>query len=1738
MILRNRAILYAVVIALLSVVCPVFAQQYNFLQYNVSTGLPHSQVLSIYQDKSGFVWIGTEGGLCRFDGKEFDVFDMSSGLPGNEVTAITEAPEGLYFATDKGVALYAGGVFKPLIQQGTNRFTKVYSFAAASKMILLATDNGLYNIVGNTVVKVNTGTPADNLAVRTMLLDSKNRLWLGTDRNGLFQIDYSLNKFTNRTFPEQDKLAAARIRGLVELDGGEILIGTSGDGIYSFDGNLITQLQLPEYAKVNYITCAHRDLSGTVWFGTWGEGVLSYTNGVFKHFGKHNGLFDDVILTISSDNRGDIWMGSFNAGLIMYYGDAFTKLTVQDGLPSNDVRSVTQDASGNIWMATLRGVVMYDGVDLKVYGEKEGIAYPRMGSICANGSTIYAGGMDGSLVEIRDDKVKVHQPGPETELGEIISLLYTTDGSVWIGTVGNGLFRFNNNKIEQVNTGNILQRNPIWSLYEDNEGTIWLGTDKGLLKMENGNAVRPHTITKKGFPIEPIYDVDGDEKFIYFSTKSRGLWRYNRVNHKGQLLDKSEGLGSNYTEGVTRNGEKGFYVLTVLGLDEITLSNDTQYVRHFYYKDGIGTSNFSPGALFIDTEGVVWIGSSDGVIIYHPAKSARFAIVPNVQFKAITLNNAETNWSDYADSLSKSGLPLNLKLPWNKNNLTFKVTGIEFGAGVELEYQYRLVGRDTNWLSIGSSALIALTNLPSGDYVLQVRALNTHKIISNPIEYRFTIQPPFWSTWWFFLIVIVVVGIVSVFLLFYYQRMRADFIREHITYYNYQKTVGRVMLMLGGTVYPLSGLICSVFADHVNYQHAVQISIGGVMILVGVLSYSNSSLNKVVRIIAHLGYGAIVLHTFYLCHINNLDPVFVITLMVVLSGAGFILDNNKSAVVFSALVLLLTFALMMLATSNTAYNKYLLLLGVLVDLVIAFLSVSTRSNMFNRLIFADSTINNSQSLIIAADKAGKIIFASRSFRKILGYREDELLGDGWWKIRTKDEEENKRMLDQVIQTTSTSPTYVAAITARDGTKKYIQWVDTEIIEGIKVGIGQDVTDRYEIEARYQHIVEAATDIIYTTDYKGRFTFLNEVATKISGYKMEDLIGQHFSDIIHPDWKKEVIGHYLKQFERKQVNTYLEFVMIGAEGQKIWIGQTVRLLLDDSKPGGISGFHAIARDITEKKNYEAELEKLSLVASETINGVLICDPDGLIEWVNEGFTRITGFELQEVKGRLPGDVMAGERTDRDAIRKVRNLSSSAEGFHEEFLVYHKDGHEIWIDVSNTPIVDERGGILKQIEIFTDTTEKKRFQMQLNAYSVRLETLNMAKQQLLHSHTIHEIATNVLGALVQRLPDLRRASLALLDENTKTIRIQYVLKDAEYNSSTVEVPYDAFGSLPALLKNNYVIEGNLPSKANKSKSDEENISVGINSYLVMPLYSQNKLLGSINFGSGIINGITDEMVDMVREVADAMAAAVAQINYLNIIEQKNEDIQSSILYARRIQNAILPPEEYLQERFGDIFVLYQPKDVLSGDFYWVERRDKYTYLAVVDSTGHGVPGSLLSLMGHNLLNQAIHERGLIRPAAILDYLNIGIQHTLNQYKGAGELRDGMDVALCVFEDGANVVQFAGAINPLYVVRDGMLIQSKGNRFSIGSYFDNKFRPFTNQESDLQSGDVLYMFSDGYADQFGGDSDRKMSQRVFREILLDIHNLPLAEQKEELLRRLREWQKNAPQTDDICIIGIKIS
>ena len=262
----------------------------------------------------------------------------------------------------------------------------------------------------------------------------------------------------------------------------------------------------------------------------------------------------------------------------------------------------------------------------------------------------------------------------------------------------------------------------------------------------------------------------------------------------------------------------------------------------------------------------------------------------------------------------------------------------------------------------------------------------------------------------------------------------------------------------------------------------------------------------------------------------------------------------------------------------------------------------------------------------------------------------------------------------------------------------------------------------------------------------------------------------------------------------------------------------------------------------------------------------------------------------------------------------------------------------------------------------------------------------------------------------------------------------------------------------------------------------------------------------------------------------------------IEGKNEELEilykqvtDSIHYAKRIQEAILPSQQSIDEILPNSFVLYKPKDIVSGDFYWIVKKNNLVYFAAVDCTGHGVPGAFMSLVGHNILQDIINHSNIIEPAEIMNSLREGVINTLNADNSGKDTKDGMDMTLCCINYTTFELQYAAAFNPLYIVRNGELIQHEANKFPIGKFIGEK-QNFTNHTIQLQKNDQVFVFSDGYADQFGGPKGKKFMVGNFRKLLTNVSKLSLKNQKETLETTLNNWQGEQEQVDDVLVIGVK--
>jgi len=295
------------------------------------------------------------------------------------------------------------------------------------------------------------------------------------------------------------------------------------------------------------------------------------------------------------------------------------------------------------------------------------------------------------------------------------------------------------------------------------------------------------------------------------------------------------------------------------------------------------------------------------------------------------------------------------------------------------------------------------------------------------------------------------------------------------------------------------------------------------------------------------------------------------------------------------------------------------------------------------------------------------------------------------------------------------------------------------------------------------------------------------------------------------------------------------------------------------------------------------------------------------------------------------------------------------------------------------------------------------------------------------------------------------------------------------------------------------------------------------------AQRRIIDQLKENAALKDKVNRELEDKVQERTFEIQAQKEHI------EKQNKEIKYSFDYAKKIQNTVLPGDEVFETLFGEHFIFFKPRDIVSGDFYWISQSDQRIVLTAADCTGHGVPGSLMSMLGITMLHEIVNEKGVVNSAEILNQLRLSIARTLKQEGRIGEQKDGIDMALVIYDTQTRILEFSGANNPIYIVRNGEMLEYKGNNMPVAYY--EKMSDFTRYTIEMKKGDRVYMFTDGFPDQFGGPQGKKFKYRPFKDLLLEVHERPMEEQHRILSLIFDEWKGDLSQIDDVLVIGLRL-
>ncbi|MGE0568015.1 MAG: two-component regulator propeller domain-containing protein [Bacteroidia bacterium] len=757
-----------------------FAQTHHFKNYNTEQGLPQSQVLSLFQDSKGYIWVGTNsGGIGKFDGNKFETVNKNDGLIDDVVFSVSEDDKGrMLIGTSKGLSVYFKQSFRNYNEKNGLDNSWIYHLEKDGESFWIGTQQGAFEFKKDSIFTFKSDSILNNSSIYTIHNDNKGNILFGTMQNGLIVYHKKNGKFTHVN--TTNGLLNNFIFSIATNNKGEYLIGTAtGLNILSSSFSLQPFEGIVTNENIGYSTILeHTD--NTFFFGSFSEGLLKLdfnkkNSALF--FNKDNGLTNNPIISSLKDREGNIWIGTDGSGLYKYFNDKFIYYTKNNGLAENYINAVAEDAKGNLWVApSLNGVAKISGNNIVSYNEeffkKNKLPDKNINAILAlkNGRVLF--GTDQGLCYFENEKfVTFTDALIRTKL---INTLYQDDnGDIYIGT-NSGVLVYRNNMFFEIEALREHFREgmlDVFSVVKDINNKLIFGTENGIIEYYNGQAKVYNSGNR--FINGRVTNAKIDSRKNIWLGTSDGLYFYK--NGIFTRISKKDGFTSGFINFLNIDANNNLFIGSNNGIDILNLNDfyaNKPKFKHLSKDDGLLSLESNANASFITKEGKLIVGTIKGVEIYNPNLDLPNRNEPITSITDVKLFYGQENINNYSsETIDGTLLPNNLNLPYNKNNLTFKFIGISLMAPEKVMYQYKLEGLDADWTPSVSKTEVTYPSIPPGSYTFMVKAMNNDGLWnSQPSYFEFIISPPWYKTWWFYSIV--VIGVISGFFGYNYVRTK------------------------------------------------------------------------------------------------------------------------------------------------------------------------------------------------------------------------------------------------------------------------------------------------------------------------------------------------------------------------------------------------------------------------------------------------------------------------------------------------------------------------------------------------------------------------------------------------------------------------------------------------------------------------------------------------------------------------------------------------------------------------------------------------------------------------------------------------------------------------------------------------------------------------------------------------------------------------------------------------------
>ena len=728
-------------------------QKYAFQSYSTEEGLPQTQVTTFCQDDKGYLWVGSLGGLAKFNGREFTTFSPDDGLLNNRIQTLFFDNGRLWVGHDGGVSYIENDKISNIEFSGRDMSRNVTEIVRFKNRVIICSDlgGGLFELVDNSFKQIVLPSK-DALWIRSAVV-SEGYLYLATrggvlktsnledfvleegldvysfhgveanqdeiyfisTENGVYHKDLKTNKLSEIDLGKMEQSFEGGV-----LDAKGTLWVYSNEGVITISKSKIKQFvnEVSGLPINNAVNCIFDDSYGNIWIGSNGKGMFRFPGEQFQYFDRSTGYFSDLFLNGFETDDGSFFFGSLDAGVIKNSPNG-EKAQIDVG--ASTVWCAQADVDGLDWFGTQRSLVSIDENErITTYSEEDGVPGRKITAFYKVGRReMYIGGSDG-VSHYKNGVITPMKYDSMIEIGTVRDFVKLDETLIVASNLG--LFQYKSGKFSSFGGINVV----CYSIELDDFGNIWFGTEAGLFRIKDGKTNRVELRKNPG------------SNFINF------------INHK----DGSLYVGSN----------NGLFLLS-------GLNNKKQKIVRFGLSEGLVNLETNLNSGFFDGDGNFWFGTATGLVCFKPKEEGNKRAIPRVEIKSILLNNEGFDYGNYSE-LDADGFPKHMSLPYSKNNLIFELDGISLSNHKGLNYQFFLEGLNEDWSPLKNNATITFTSLPAGEYLLRMRCVDIDGRTSEEIVVPFTIRPAFYKTWWFIgLCVLAGAGLVILFFRFRVRRI-------------------------------------------------------------------------------------------------------------------------------------------------------------------------------------------------------------------------------------------------------------------------------------------------------------------------------------------------------------------------------------------------------------------------------------------------------------------------------------------------------------------------------------------------------------------------------------------------------------------------------------------------------------------------------------------------------------------------------------------------------------------------------------------------------------------------------------------------------------------------------------------------------------------------------------------------------------------------------------------------------